>query len=158
VAPTIGTDAITDAGAPVPFGVDSQADHADEFATVDNFDAELVLATWHLVGFDDDRVQPGSLLVTSRLVNRQESEELCARGPTPCCLEVVAVDLAKSNPLPFDHGREDARDRALHVSSLLPIDEPRRAGRVGGDRESSQLPRWAPADPLDEALRLHLSL
>jgi len=102
VAPTIGADAVTDAGAPVPLGVDPQADHPDEFATVDDFDAELVLAAWHLMRFIDDRIQPGSLLVTSRLVSRQESKELWSRGPTPRCLEVVDVDLTHSNPLAFD--------------------------------------------------------
>ena len=32
--------AIIDTGAPVPLGVDLEADHADELGTVDNFDAE----------------------------------------------------------------------------------------------------------------------
>lgn len=51
--------------------------------------------------------------------------------------EVVDGDLTKSDPLPFNQGREDARDCALHVSSVLAIDEPRRAWVVLAATESS---------------------
>ncbi|MGD0876497.1 MAG: hypothetical protein ABSA14_16175 [Acidimicrobiales bacterium] len=52
---TFWTDAVTDACTPMPFGLDLEANHADEPGTLYELDAQLIATPCCLVRFGDDR-------------------------------------------------------------------------------------------------------